>query len=54
MSHVRSHEMTGSEGAAQTDFAGENGCCDNAGELSSVLAGVGGMGSSYSEHVKRS
>jgi len=44
-------EVTGSQGAAETQFAGEYGCGNDAGQLASVVAGICWVGPSDAEEV---
>ncbi len=46
--------MTGSKGAAETEFTGENPCTHNASEFSGVIAWICGMRTSDAEEIQHS
>lgn len=52
MSHVCLHQMTGCQRRAERQLACEDGCANNTGKASCVVARVGGVRSAHAKKVK--
>jgi hypothetical protein len=50
--HVRLHQVARGQSRVQTELTGQDGSGHNAGEFSCVVAGVGQVGTTDSQHVK--
>lgn len=52
MCHVGFDEVTSSQSTAETEFASQNGCRDDAGELAGVVARVAWVWAFHAEEVE--
>lgn len=52
MGHVGPDEMTGSQGGAEGQFAGEDAGADDACELARVVAGVCRVRAAHAQHIE--
>lgn len=52
MGHVGPDEVTGREGTAQRELAGQGGGGNDARETAGVFTGVGGVGAADAEHLE--